>query len=115
MSVSKDASVVALERVVQDAMAHALKDGLLAGEVRVVRVDGVEAVVESERLWWFSAEIKRHFNIIILIQNMYNDHPRDPKIAAVIDRWSLFRGYLCNRNSKREPKTKRWSLFGGGR
>ena len=23
---------------------------------------------------------------------MYNDHPRDPKIVAVVDRWSLFRG-----------------------
>ena len=22
----------------------------------------------------------------------YNDHPRDPKIVAVDDRWSLFRG-----------------------
>jgi hypothetical protein len=22
----------------------------------------------------------------------YNDHPRDPKIVAVVDMWSLFRG-----------------------
>ena len=71
LSVSKDASVVALEGVVQDAVAHALKDGLLAGEVRVVRVHGVEAVVESERLWWFPAEKRRQFNIIIVTQNMH--------------------------------------------
>jgi hypothetical protein len=26
------------------------------------------------------------------VQPMYNDHPRDPKYVAVVDRWSLFRG-----------------------
>lgn len=56
MSVSKNASVVALECIVQDVVTDTLKDGLLAGEVRVVRVHGVEAVVEGERLRWFPAE-----------------------------------------------------------
>ena len=50
---------------------------------------------------------------------MYNDHPRDPKIVAAVDRWSLFRGHLCYKRSKWDLKTvaviDRWSLFGGGR
>ncbi len=48
---------------------------------------------------------------------MYNDHPRDPKMVAVVDRWSFFRGYFCNRSSyvKMVVVINRWSLFGGGR
>ena len=49
------------------------------------------------------------------VKPVYND----PKIVAVVDRWSLFRGYLCKKNSKWDPKmgivVARWSLFGGGR
>ncbi len=41
-----------------------------------------------------------------------------PKIVAVIDRLSLFRGNLCNKSSKLDQKMviviDRWSLFGGG-
>ncbi len=25
---------------------------------------------------------------------MYNDHPCDPQLVAVVDRWSLFRGHF---------------------
>ncbi len=32
---------------------------------------------------------------------------------AVIDRWSLFRGHLCNKSSKWDQKW--WSLWTGGR
>ncbi len=28
---------------------------------------------------------------------VYNDHPWDPKIVAVVDKWSLFRGYLSKK------------------
>ncbi len=35
---------------------------------------------------------------------MYNDHPWDPKIVTVVDRWSLFRGNLCNKSSKQGLK-----------
>ncbi len=28
---------------------------------------------------------------------VYNDHPWDPKIVAVVDKWSLFRGHSCNK------------------
>ncbi len=42
-----------------------------------------------------------------------------PKIVAVVDRWSLFRGYLCIESSKWDHKMvvvrERWSLFGGSR
>ena len=38
---------------------------------------------------------------------------------AVVDRWSLFGGHLCNKCSKWDLKMMvvidRWSLFGGGR
>jgi len=29
------------------------------------------------------------------VKLVYNDHPRDPKLLSVIDRWSLFGGHLC--------------------
>ncbi len=53
------------------------------------------------------------------IKLVCNDHPRDPKIVAVIDRWSLFGGRLClkrsNWNLKIVAVVDRWSLFRGGR
>ncbi len=29
------------------------------------------------------------------VKPVYNGHPWDPKIEAVVDRWPLFRGRLC--------------------
>jgi hypothetical protein len=53
------------------------------------------------------------------VKPVYNDHPRDPKIVAVVDRWSLLGGHLCYKRSNWDLKTvavvDRWSLFGGGR
>jgi hypothetical protein len=53
------------------------------------------------------------------VKPVYNDHPRDPKIVAVVDRWSFFRGHLCNKRPNWELKivavVDRWPLFGGGR
>ncbi len=53
------------------------------------------------------------------VKPVYNDHPRDPKIVAAVDRWSLFGGHLCHKRSNWDLKTvavvDRWSLFGGGR
>ncbi len=41
------------------------------------------------------------------------------KIVAVVDKWSLFRGYFCYIRSNWDLKivvvADRWSLFGGGR
>jgi hypothetical protein len=70
--------------------------------------------------------IKKNFNHLIEIANnnntvkpVYNDHPRDPKIVAVVGRWSLFGGHLCYKRSNWDLKivavVDRWSLFGGGR
>jgi len=28
-------------------------------------------------------------------RSTFNDHPQDPKIVAIVDRWSLFKGHLC--------------------
>ncbi len=51
---------------------------------------------------------------------MYNDHPRDPKLVAVVDRWSLFRGSFILWKLKSGPRNsgrcrqavviRRWSL-----
>ncbi len=53
------------------------------------------------------------------VKPVYNDHPRDPKIVAVVDRWSLFVGHLCYKMSNWDLKivavVDGWSLFGGGR
>ncbi len=53
------------------------------------------------------------------VKLVYNDHPCDPKIVAVVDTWSLFRGHLCSKGSKWDLKMVvvigGWSLFGGGR
>ncbi len=50
---------------------------------------------------------------------VYNDHPRDPRIVAIFERCSLFRGHLSSKSSKWSHKTvvviDMWSLFGGGR
>ncbi len=47
------------------------------------------------------------------------DHPWDTKIVAVVDRWSLFTGHLCNKIFKWDLKmmvvVDKGSLFGGGR
>jgi hypothetical protein len=56
---------------------------------------------------------------ITVQSNLFNDHHWDPKKVAVVDRWSLFRVYLCNENFNLDLKMMvvidRWSLFGGGR
>ena len=53
------------------------------------------------------------------VNPVYNVHPWDTKVVAVVDGWSLFRGHLCYKNSKWDHKmvvvVGRWSLFGGGR
>ena len=56
MSVREDASVVTLESVIQNPASYALEDCVLTSVVGLVGVDGVEAVVEGERLWSFPAE-----------------------------------------------------------
>ena len=35
---------------------------------------------------------------IYTVKPVYNGHPWDPKIEAVVDRWSLFRGSLYYKN-----------------
>ncbi len=53
------------------------------------------------------------------VKPVHNDHPRDSKIVAVVDRWSLFGGHLCKKRSNWDLKimavVDRWWLFGGGR
>ncbi len=58
------------------------------------------------------------FDFECTVKHMYNDHPRDPKFVAVVDKWSLFRGPLCYKDSNRDSKTvvnAGWSsLYGVG-
>ncbi len=53
------------------------------------------------------------------VKPVYNGHPWNPKIEAVVDRWSLFRGRLyftiCNWAFKIVAFVARWPLFRGGR
>ncbi len=53
------------------------------------------------------------------VKPVYKDHPWDPKIVAVVDRWSLFRGNLCNESPNWDLKIvvviDRWSILWSGR
>ncbi len=53
------------------------------------------------------------------VKPVYNDHPWNKKILAIVDRWSLFRGHFYNKvwnlDFKMVVIMDRWSLFGGGR
>ena len=56
-------------------------------------------------IWSNSFLLNHSFSKIAnTVKPVYNDHPRDPKIVSVVDRWSLFRGHLCNKNSKWNTK-----------
>jgi hypothetical protein len=54
------------------------------------------------------------------VKFVYNDHPRDPKFVAVVDRWSLFKGRFMLKRFKLGLKNngryrqvvviRRWSL-----
>jgi hypothetical protein len=65
------------------------------------------------------AKTVMYFEIEDTVKPVYKDHPRDPKIVTVVDRWSLFKGHLCSKSSKWDLKKvvirDKWSLFGGGR
>ena len=52
-------------------------------------------------------------NIVTTVKPVCNDHPLYPKIVAVVDKLSLFRGHLCYKCS--QWNTKWWSLLAGGR
>jgi hypothetical protein len=50
----------------------------------------------------------------ITVKPVYNDYPRDSKIVAVVDRWSFFRGRLCNKRYKMVATIWRWSVVSSG-
>jgi hypothetical protein len=83
---------------------------------KLILVDIVEGINHASGAIKVLREI---FVIIGTVKPVYNDHPRDPKIVAVVDRWSLFGGHLCYKWSNWDLKIvaviDRWSLFGGGR
>ena len=48
-------------------------------------------------------------NSINTVKPVYNNHPWDPKIVAVVDSWSLFRGsFMLYKSLKRDLKC--WPL-----
>jgi hypothetical protein len=60
LSVREDASIVAIECIVKDIPPEALEHGLLRGKRWQGRVQRIEAVIESERLWLFPAKREKH-------------------------------------------------------
>jgi hypothetical protein len=64
-------------------------------------------------------ETVNSFFTVSTVTPVYNNHPWDPKIVAVVDRWSLFRGILYYTNFNWAFKIVafdgRWPLFRGGR
>ncbi len=40
----------------------------------------------------YNEQILSHFIQLTTVKLVCNDHPRDPKFVAVVDKWSLFRG-----------------------
>ena len=65
----------------------------------------------SQYSWLFSLSRKK----CSTVKPAYNDHTWEPKLVAVVDRWSLFRGHLRNINKNKTPKcwlvvaNQRWS------
>lgn len=55
LTISEDTSVVTLEGVVEDVASQAVEHDFLAREVLERRVQGTEAVVESEAFWLLPA------------------------------------------------------------
>ncbi len=55
----------------------------------------------NARLMAQTLTIKPSFSITssYTVKLVYNDHPWDSKIVAVVDRWSLLRGHLFNKSS----------------
>ncbi len=57
--------------------------------------------------------------VMCSVKLVYNDHPWDHKIVAVVDRWSLFRGHFGSKSPKWDLKMvvviSSCSLFGSGR
>ncbi len=62
---------------------------------------------------------KNSFSSNNTVKHAYKDYPWDPKTVAVVDRWSMFGGYLSNKSSKWDLEMvvviDRWSLFVDGR
>ncbi len=58
-------------------------------------------------------------NIGSTVKPVYNSHPWDPKIEALIDRWPLFTGSIYYKNLnwafQMVAFVGRWPLFRGGR
>ena len=54
------------------------------------------------------------FPMTYTVKSEFNDHPRDPKTAVVVRKWSLFIGHLFNKSSKWDIKkvgvVNRWTL-----
>jgi hypothetical protein len=54
------------------------------------------------------------------VKPVYNSHPRDPKLLAVVDRWPWFRGFSIKNAIEfdlaglRLAVVGRWLLFRGG-
>ena len=87
-------------------------------EFKTTEKDGIVFYIADERNVDFIALLIKDGKVNT-VKPVYNGHPWDPKIEAVVDRWPLFRSRLyytiCNWAFKMVVFVARWPLFGGGR
>jgi len=73
--------------------------GLSAYDVAILKVDQPFQITPYVQIVGLATHKRKGSFAFNFFQNtvklVYNDHPRDPKIVAVMDRWSLFGGHLC--------------------
>ncbi len=55
---------------------------------------------------------------VTTVKPVHKDHPRDPKIVAAVDRWSMFKDPMGNKATIRDSiiliVVGKWSLFRSG-
>ncbi len=96
-------------------------NGKISLEAELIFLNSLNGIVCTNDWWQTSNDFCFEINLknCNTVKPVYNNHPWDPKIVAVVDRWSLFRGQLCNKSFSRDQKMvvviDRWSLFVGGR
>jgi hypothetical protein len=61
------------------------------------------SIIKRLREFWIKTSDSKFRNLKKLFKHnaytvkpVYNDHPRDTKLVAVVDKWSLFRGITTN-------------------
>jgi len=89
--------------------------------IRTILLESSEPINDLLNWWtfitgcsWMTSEIFWHFLLNSLLHFYVQSNSRDPKIVAVVDKWSLFRGHSYSKspiwNFKMLPVIDKWSL-----